>query len=190
MKIHEYQAKQLLREAGVPVPRGIVVKSADEAAKAFGELGGAIAVVKAQIHAGGRGKGRFKEHPDQAGVVLVKSADEARENASRMLGNTLVTIQTGDEGKVVNGNGLNQILKQAKAGHIQAAGNALMADGVDVRSTNGSALIPCVARRILPHSRPSRSGCAARNLWSPTPRSTSWFRTVCSTWWLRRASRH
>ncbi|MBT4866884.1 MAG: ADP-forming succinate--CoA ligase subunit beta [Planctomycetaceae bacterium] len=102
MKIHEYQAKQLLRDAGVPVPRGIVVKSADEAAKAFGELGGTIAVVKTQIHAGGRGKGRFKEHPDQAGVVLVKSADEARENASRMLGNTLVTIQTGDEGKVVN----------------------------------------------------------------------------------------
>ena len=102
MKIHEYQAKQLLRDAGVPVPRGIVVKSADEAAKAFGELGGTIAVVKTQIHAGGRGKGLFKEHPDQAGVVLVKSADEARENASRMLGNTLVTIQTGDEGKVVN----------------------------------------------------------------------------------------
>ena len=102
MKIHEYQAKQLLSEAGVPVPRGIVVKSADEAAKAFEELGGAIAVVKTQIHAGGRGKGRFKEHPDQPGVVLVKSADEARENASRMLGNTLVTIQTGDEGKVVN----------------------------------------------------------------------------------------
>ena len=102
MKIHEYQAKQLLREAGVPVPRGIVVKSADDAAKAFDELGGTIAVVKTQIHAGGRGKGRFKEHPDHAGVVLVKSADEARENASRMLGNTLVTIQTGDEGKVVN----------------------------------------------------------------------------------------
>jgi succinyl-CoA synthetase beta subunit len=101
MKIHEYQAKQLLREAGVPVPEGIVAKSADEAAAAFEQLGGEIAVVKSQIHAGGRGKGRFKEHPDQSGVVLVRSSDEARENANRMLGNTLVTIQTGAEGKKV-----------------------------------------------------------------------------------------
>ena len=102
MKIHEYQAKQLLREAGVPVPRGIVAKSADEAAKAYTELGGYLAVVKSQIHAGGRGKGRFKEQPEQPGVVLVRSADEAKANAERMLGNTLVTIQTGDEGKQVN----------------------------------------------------------------------------------------
>lgn len=102
MKIHEYQGKELLREAGVAVPRGIVAKTAAEAADAFKELGGELAVVKSQIHAGGRGKGRFKEHPDQAGVVLVRSADEARENAERMLGSTLVTIQTGDEGKQVN----------------------------------------------------------------------------------------
>ena len=102
MKIHEYQAKQLLAKAGVAVPRGIVARTPDEAAKAFEQLGGPIAVVKSQIHAGGRGKGRFKEHPDQAGVVLVRSADEARKNAERMLGKTLVTKQTGDEGKVVN----------------------------------------------------------------------------------------
>ena len=102
MKIHEYQGKQLLREAGVAVPRGIVAKTADEAAAAFGELGGDLAVVKSQIHAGGRGKGRFKEHPDQPGVVLVRSADEARANAERMLGSTLVTIQTGEGGKQVN----------------------------------------------------------------------------------------
>lgn len=102
MKIHEYQAKELLKAAGVTVPEGIVAKSADEAAAAFEQLGGELAVVKAQIHAGGRGKGRFKEHPDQPGVVLVRSADEARENAERMLGNTLVTIQTGEEGKQVN----------------------------------------------------------------------------------------
>lgn len=102
MKIHEYQGKDLFRAAGVPVPRGIVVKSADEAGKAFEELGGSLAVVKSQIHAGGRGKGRFKEHPDQAGVVLVRSAAEARQNAERMLGQTLVTIQTGEEGKQVN----------------------------------------------------------------------------------------
>jgi succinyl-CoA synthetase beta subunit len=101
MKIHEYQAKQLFAKAGVPIPRGVVAKTADEAAKAFGELGTRVCVVKSQIHAGGRGKGRFKEHPEQAGVVLVKSADDARANAARMLGSTLVTIQTGEEGKQV-----------------------------------------------------------------------------------------
>ncbi len=102
MKIHEYQAKQLLANAGVAVPRGRVAKSADDAAKAFEELGGKIAVVKSQIHAGGRGKGRFKEHPEQAGVVLVRSAAEAKANAERMLGKTLVTKQTGPAGKTVN----------------------------------------------------------------------------------------
>lgn len=102
MKIHEYQGKQLFAQAGVPVPKGIVAKTPDEAAAAFTQLGGAIAVVKSQIHAGGRGKGTFKEHPDQRGVVLVRSADEARQNAARMLGSTLVTIQTGPEGKAVN----------------------------------------------------------------------------------------
>jgi succinyl-CoA synthetase beta subunit len=71
MKIHEFQAKGLLKEAGVAVPRGIVAKTPEEAAKAFETLGGPIAVVKSQIHAGGRGKGRFKEHPNQPGVVLV-----------------------------------------------------------------------------------------------------------------------
>ena len=100
MKIHEFQAKQLLKNAGVAVPEGIVAKTADEAAEAFRTLGGEFAVVKSQIHAGGRGKGRFKEHPQQSGVVLVKSADEAREHAARMLGNTLVTIQTGEDGKL------------------------------------------------------------------------------------------
>lgn len=102
MKIHEYQAKQLLSAAGVAVPRGKVAKSVDEAAKAFEELGGKIAVVKSQIHAGGRGKGRFKEFPEQAGVVLVRSAAEAKQNAARMLGKTLVTKQTGPAGKTVN----------------------------------------------------------------------------------------
>jgi succinyl-CoA synthetase beta subunit len=101
MKIHEYQAKQLFRDAGVPVPEGIVVRSSQEAADAFNALGGELNVLKSQIHAGGRGKGRFREHPDQAGVVLVRSADEAQENASRMLGSTLVTKQTGEEGKQV-----------------------------------------------------------------------------------------
>ena len=101
MKIHEYQGKDLLRAAGVAVPRGIVARTADEVAAAFDELGGELVVVKSQIHAGGRGKGRFVEEPEQSGVVLARSAQEARENAERMLGNTLVTIQTGEAGKTV-----------------------------------------------------------------------------------------
>jgi succinyl-CoA synthetase beta subunit len=102
MKIHEYQAKALFGPANIAVPRGIVVTTAAEAEAAFTELGGDLAVVKSQIHAGGRGKGRFKEHPEQPGVVLVRSAAEAKEHAERMLGSTLVTIQTGEEGKQVN----------------------------------------------------------------------------------------
>ena len=86
MKIHEYQGKELLRKYGVPVPRGIVARSPEEAYHAAKELGGAIVVVKAQIHAGGRGKG--------GGVKLARSADEAREIASKMLGMNLVTHQT------------------------------------------------------------------------------------------------
>ncbi|MCA9147842.1 MAG: ADP-forming succinate--CoA ligase subunit beta [Planctomycetales bacterium] len=102
MKVHEYQAKQILRDAGVAVPEGIVAKTPADAAAAFDKLGGSIAVVKAQIHAGGRGKGTLKEHPDQRGVQLVRSREEAEQVAARLIGNTLVTIQTGPEGKVVN----------------------------------------------------------------------------------------
>lgn len=102
MKIHEYQGKLLFAKFGVNVLANQVAKSGDEAADAFNQLNGAVAVVKSQIHAGGRGKGTFKEHPEQHGVQLVKSAEEAKEVAERMLGNTLVTIQTGDQGKTVN----------------------------------------------------------------------------------------
>jgi len=102
MKIHEYQGKQLFRKFGVAVLDGHVARTPDEAAKAFESLGGPVNVIKSQIHAGGRGKGTFKEHPEQHGVQLIKSAGEANEVATRMLGNTLVTIQTGPEGKTVN----------------------------------------------------------------------------------------
>jgi succinyl-CoA synthetase beta subunit len=93
MKIHEYQGKELLRKFGVPVPRGLVARSPDEAYQAAKELGTDVVVVKAQIHAGGRGKG--------GGVKLAKSADEAREIAQKMLGMKLVTHQTGPEGREV-----------------------------------------------------------------------------------------
>ena len=102
MKIHEYQGKQLFHQFGVKVLENRVSRTPEEAAAAFTELGGAIAVVKSQIHAGGRGKGTFIENSEQHGVQLVKSADEAREAAAAMLGNRLVTIQTGAAGKTVN----------------------------------------------------------------------------------------
>jgi succinyl-CoA synthetase beta subunit len=102
MKIHEYQAKALLRKANVAVPESIVARSGKEAADAFTKLGGKIAVVKAQIHAGGRGKGTIKTNSAQRGVQLVKSADEASKVAENIIGKELVTIQTGPEGKQVN----------------------------------------------------------------------------------------
>jgi len=104
MNIHEYQAKELLAKFGVPVPAGHAAMSVDEAVAAAGKLPGPLYVVKAQIHAGGRGKGRFKELGEGAksGVRLARSADEVRAAAGEMLGNTLVTIQTGPAGKQVN----------------------------------------------------------------------------------------
>jgi succinyl-CoA synthetase beta subunit len=101
MKIHEFQAKQILRDVGVSVPRGVVSRTPDEAAAAFTQLGKPIAVVKAQIHAGGRGKGTIKENAQQHGVQLVKSAAEARQVAAALLDNHLVTIQTGPAGQRV-----------------------------------------------------------------------------------------
>jgi len=104
MNIHEYQAKELLAKFGVPVPAGHAAMSVDEAVKAAEQLPGPLWVVKAQIHAGGRGKGKFKElGPDaKGGVRLARSIEEVRSNAEEMLGNTLVTIQTGAQGKQVN----------------------------------------------------------------------------------------
>ncbi|MEY4890258.1 MAG: succinyl-CoA synthetase subunit beta [Pseudomonadota bacterium] len=103
MNIHEYQAKELLAKFGVAVPKGIAAMSVEEAVEAAKQLPGPLYVVKAQIHAGGRGKGKFKElGPDaKGGVRLAKSLDEVRAHATDMLGNTLVTIQTGDAGKQV-----------------------------------------------------------------------------------------
>ena len=104
MNIHEYQAKELLAKFGVAVPLGYAAMSVDEAVDAAGKLPGPLYVVKAQIHAGGRGKGKFKElGPDaKGGVRLSKTLDEVRTNATEMLGNTLVTVQTGEAGKQVN----------------------------------------------------------------------------------------
>ena len=102
MNIHEYQAKTLLGKFGVAVPRGGVAFTPEEAENVARELGGPVWVVKSQIHAGGRGAGRFKDDPDgEGGVRLCKSLDDVRENARKMLGHVLVTRQTGPDGKEV-----------------------------------------------------------------------------------------
>ena len=94
MNIHEYQAKAVLAKFGVPVPRGYPAMSVAEAAKGAKDLGGPVYVVKAQIHAGGRGKA--------GGVKVVRSIEDVGREAKRLLGSTLVTHQTGPQGKVVN----------------------------------------------------------------------------------------
>ncbi|MBB6249652.1 ADP-forming succinate--CoA ligase subunit beta [Nitrospirillum iridis] len=102
MNIHEYQAKGLLKKYGVAVPRGGVAYTPEEAAKVAGELGGPVWVVKSQIHAGGRGAGRFQDNPEgKGGVRVVKSVEDVASNAKEMLGHVLVTKQTGPEGKEV-----------------------------------------------------------------------------------------
>ncbi|HEX9769875.1 MAG TPA: ADP-forming succinate--CoA ligase subunit beta [Kiloniellales bacterium] len=103
MNIHEYQAKGLLAKFGVSVPRGVVAFTPEEAENAARDLGGPVWVVKSQIHAGGRGAGRFQDDPDgPGGVRLCRSLEEVKENARKMLGHILVTRQTGAAGKAVN----------------------------------------------------------------------------------------
>src|SRR5690242_15665537 len=104
MNIHEYQAKAVLKEFGLPVSKGVPALTVEEAVKGAKELPGPLYVVKSQIHAGGRGKGKFKELPPEAkgGVRLAKSPAEVATNAREMLGRTLVTKQTGPAGKQVN----------------------------------------------------------------------------------------
>jgi succinyl-CoA synthetase beta subunit len=146
MQIHESQAKSLVRSAGVAVPEGIVCKTTDEVAAAYEKLGGDLAVVKSQIHAGGRGKGRFREHPDQAGVVLVRSADEAKANAARMLGSTLVTIQTGEEGKQVNTLFVEQGLSIARELYLGIVVDREVGGPVLIMSSEGGMEIEEVAK--------------------------------------------
>ena len=104
MNIHEYQAKELLAKFGIAVPAGYPAQTVEEAVEGAKRLPGPLYVVKAQIHAGGRGKGKFKELPADAkgGVRLAKSVEDVEANAREMLGNTLVTVQTGAAGKEVN----------------------------------------------------------------------------------------
>ena len=105
MNLHEYQAKELLKKYHVPVQEGIPVDTANAAEEAYKQIkvntGNSFAVVKAQIHAGGRGKGKIRG-TEQRGVAVAKNAEDVRNFASNMLGGTLVTIQTGETGKIVH----------------------------------------------------------------------------------------
>ncbi len=145
MKIHEFQAKGLLRDAGIAVLDGYVARTPDEAAERFRQLGGELAVIKAQIHAGGRGKGTFKEHPGQHGVQLVRSAEEVREVATRMLGNHLVTIQSGAEGKTVQQVLIEQGCRIARELYLGIVLDRATAQPVLMMSTEGGVEIEKVA---------------------------------------------
>jgi succinyl-CoA synthetase beta subunit len=149
MNIHEYQAKALLRAYGAPVSDGRAVLKAEEAKTAASALDGPVWVVKAQIHAGGRGKGRFKEADagDKGGVRLARSVEEAAQEARRMLGRTLVTRQTGPAGKTVN-----RVYIEEGAGIARELYLALLVDRATSRiafvcSTEGGMEIEEVAAR-------------------------------------------
>jgi len=137
MKIHEYQGKEILKKYGVPVPEGGVAFSVDEAVAVAQRIGGTVWVVKAQIHAGGRGKG--------GGVKLAKSIDEVREHASRILGMRLITHQTGPEGKIVKRLLIEQGMKIAKELYVGITLDRARSNNVVMASTEGGVEIEKVA---------------------------------------------
>ena len=153
MNIHEYQAKELLAKYGVPVPAGYAAMSVDEAVTMSEKLPGPLYVVKAQIHAGGRGKGKFKElGPDaKGGVRLAKSIDEVRAHAEEMLGKTLVTIQTGDAGKQVQRLYITDGVDIAKEYYLALLVDRASGQVAMVASTEGGMDIETVA-----HETPER----------------------------------
>lgn len=158
MKIHEYQAKQLMKQAGIAVPAGVMVTSpaeaSDAAAQLVAETGNPVVVVKSQIHAGGRGKGRFVEHPDLGGVNVVLDGIEGgvpatrakvEDLASRMLGSTLVTIQTGPEGKTVNRLYIEQGIDIATELYVAVLLDRSTSRNIIMASTEGGTEIEVVA---------------------------------------------
>ncbi len=147
MNIHEYQAKAVLKEFGVPVSRGVPVLKASDAEQAARDLGGPLWVVKSQIHAGGRGKGKFKEASagDKGGVRLAKSIDEVKQYVKEMLGATLVTIQTGPAGKQVNRLYIEEGSDIAKEFYLSALVDRETSEVAFVVSTEGGMDIEKVA---------------------------------------------
>jgi succinyl-CoA synthetase beta subunit len=158
MKIHEHQAKQLMAARGIQVPLGRVARSVDEAVAAvrplIQESGSPVVVLKAQIHAGGRGKGHFKEYPDVRGVNVITDGIEGgpsaaeervRELAQQMLGSTLVTIQTGEEGKKVNRLYLEQGVDIARELYLAVLLDRSVSRNIVMASTEGGVEIEKVA---------------------------------------------
>ena len=158
MKIHEYQAKQIMAARGIAVPIGRMATTVDEAAAAvrplIEESGNRVVVLKSQIHAGGRGKGTFKEHPDLRGVNVItdgiegglESAEErVRDLAAKMLGSTLVTVQTGPEGKVVNRLYLEQGIDIARELYLAILLDRSVSRNIVMASTEGGMEIEKVA---------------------------------------------
>jgi succinyl-CoA synthetase beta subunit len=147
MNIHEYQAKAVLREFGAPVSKGAPAFSPDEAVSAANALGGSLWVVKSQIHAGGRGKGKFKQASagDKGGVRLARSIDEVKANAAEMLGATLVTAQTGPAGKQVNRLYIEEGAAIDKEFYLSALVDRVTARVAFVISTEGGVNIEDVA---------------------------------------------
>ena len=146
MNIHEYQAKELLEKFGVATTRGKVAATPDEAEAIARELGNASLVVKAQIHAGGRGKGTFT-NGFKGGVHLVKSAKEARDVAEKMLGQTLVTHQTGPHGRVVNKVLITESAEIARELYFAIVRDRPIAAPLVVASTEGGVEIETVAAK-------------------------------------------
>ena len=146
MNIHEYQAKELLQKFGVATTRGKVASTPDEAEQIARELGNIEVVVKAQIHAGGRGKGTFT-NGFKGGVHVVKSPQEAREVASKMLGQTLVTHQTGQQGRVVNKVLVTEAAEIAREVYFAIVRDRPSAAAVIVASTEGGVEIESVAAK-------------------------------------------
>jgi len=144
MNIHEFQAKALFQKFGIAVPRGVPAKSRDEFAAAVQTLGNGPCVVKAQIHAGGRGKGTFVDG-FKGGVKLAKTAEEAVEIAGRMLGNTLVTIQTGPAGRKVGTVYFNETVAIKKEYYLAVLLDRASSRPVIVASTEGGVEIEKVA---------------------------------------------
>jgi len=193
MKIHEFQAKQILRDAGVAVLPGIVAASREEAAQAFRDLGGAIAVVKSQIHAGGRGKGTALDNPAQHGVQLVRSPEEAATVAGNLLGHRLVTIQTGPEGRTVHRVLVEEGCSIARELYLGIVLDRAAAMPVLMVSTEGGVEIEKVAAETpelihKTHFDPAaglqsyqvRKLCARLELTGPTVRSADRFmKTLC-----------
>ena len=174
MNIHEYQAKELLAKFGVGIPAGHAALTVEEAVAGAKQLPGPLYIVKAQIHAGGRGKGKFRElGPDaKGGVRLARSLEEVEAHAREMLGNTLVTIQTGDAGKQVNRLYITDGVDIEKEFYLSMLVDRKTSRLAMIVSTEGGMNIEDVAQRSPP-SQLIRRRASSRIMAAPWPSRSS-----------------